>query len=125
MNDEPKDMLKGLVLAESLQDPGVLDLLRITRTETWHVTNAAPYQPDTWTALSFEVAAEQAAAVCLALSRGLKPGWYVDASTASRVVVIFPDRIFDYRRDDRDQRAAAQEHARSLGVPESQLDWGE
>ncbi len=121
-----KELLQGLVFGESLQDAGVLDLLQITRTETWHVTNAAPYQPDTWTALSFEVDAKQADAICQALSRALKPGgWYVNASTASRVYVIFPDRVFVYRQGDREQRAAAQKHALSLGVPESQLDWGE
>jgi hypothetical protein len=119
-------MLKGILLRESLQDADVLGLLPITRTETWQVNNAAAYQPTTWTALSFEADAEQADLVSQALSRALKPqGWYINASTASRVYVIFSDRVFVYRQGDRGQRAAAQEHARSLGIPDSQLDWSE
>ena len=48
-------MLTGLLLQESLNDLNVLDRLRITKTETWDVANAADFQPTVWTAMSFEV----------------------------------------------------------------------
>jgi hypothetical protein len=119
-------MLRGLLLKESLHDTSVLSLLRITRTETWQINNATADQPTTWTALLFEADAEQADLVSQALSRAIEPrGWYLNASTASRAYVIFPDRVFVYQQGDRGQRIAAREYARSLGIPESQLDWGE
>jgi hypothetical protein len=37
--------------------------------------------------------------------------------------VIFPERVFRYRRGDQDARAAAQQHGRTLAIPEPQLDW--
>lgn len=119
-------MFTGLLLQESLTDLSVLDLLRITGTETWQVRNAAPGQPSVWTALSFEADEGQAQAIAARLSAILKPqGWYINASTATQVYVIFPRRVFAYPRGDAAQRAAAKEFGRSIGVPERQLDWNE
>ena len=119
-------MLKGLLLEESLEDPGVLDLLRITRTETWQASNSAAFQPDTWTALSFEADERQAGALAAELSRSLKPlGWYINASTATDVYVIFPNKVFKYRKGDRVRREEAKRYGLTVGIPESQLDWSE
>ena len=59
------------------------------------------------------------------LSRALKPKWYVDCSTGTQMYVIFPGKVFKYARGDQEQRALAQDFGRKLGIPESQLDWGE
>lgn len=119
-------MLYGLLLKESLEDTSILELVRVTKTESWQVGNAAPYQPATWTALSFEAEENQADALADKLSQALKPqGWYINAFTATQVYVIFPNKVFKYRKDDSIQRAEAQQHGRSIGIPESQLDWGE
>jgi len=119
-------MLKGLLLEESLADSDVLHALRVTKTETWQVQNAASNQPAVWTALSFEVDASQADLIAQRLSRSLKPqGWYINASTSDMVYVIFPNKVFKYRKGDIAQRAAAREYGRSLEIPDSQLDWSE
>jgi hypothetical protein len=118
-------MLKGLLLKESLDDLGVLDRLRITQTETWNVSNAAEFQPNVWTALSFEVDDDQADIVTVTLSQALKPRWYIDARLADQVYVIFPQRIFKYRQGEQAHKAEAQRYGRSLGIPDSQLDWGD
>jgi len=119
-------MLNGLLLKESLDDLRVLDLLRVIKTETWQVGNAAEGQPPVWTALSFEAPVGQADAITEALSGALKErGWYINASTDALVYVIFPRKVFRYPKGDGAQRAVAQAYARSVGVPESQLDWGE
>lgn len=119
-------MLKGLILKESLEDSLVLDLVHITRTETWQVSNAAQHQPATWTALSFEADDGQADSLTGQLSRSLKAqGWYVNASTATHVYVIFPGKVFKYRKGDTAQRETAKRYGRSLNIPESQLDWSE
>ena len=119
-------MLKGLLLKESLKDERILNRVRVTATERWDIQNAAEFQPAVWTALSFEINEDQAASFCEELSRALHAsGWYVDAATAAQKYVIFPGKVFCYPRGDVLQRAAAQQFGRTLGIPESQLDWGE
>jgi hypothetical protein len=118
-------VFSGLLLKESLQDDGVLDLLRVTRTEVWDVQNAADWQPRQWTAISFEGESERADEVAQALSRAMKPAWYANFSTETHVYVIFEDRVFKYVKEDAQARAEAQAHAISAGVPENQVDWGE
>ncbi len=118
-------MLKGLLLKESLTDLGVLDRLHMTQTETWNVGNAAEYQPNVWTAISFEVDDDQADAIAAELSHVLKsPGWYIDARLNDEVYVIFPQRVFKYRRGDQAGKIEAQVYARTIGIPASQIDWG-
>jgi hypothetical protein len=119
-------MLTGMLLTESLVDLHVLDRLRITNTETWHVSNASADQPNLWTALSFEVDDAEADAVAIELSHTLKsPGWYIDARWGDEVIVIFPDRIFRYQRGDQIGKANAQTYAQAIGIPPSQIDWGD
>jgi hypothetical protein len=119
-------MLTGLLLQESLDDLRVLDLLCVTKTETWQVGNAAEGQPSVWTALSFEAPVGQADAIAEALGGALKArGWYINASTETHVYVIFPRKVFRYVKGDSAQRAAAKAYGRLIGIPEGQLDWGE
>ncbi len=119
-------MLVGLILKESLEDLDVLDLMHITKTETWQVPNAAAYQPPVWTALSFEAEASRADDLAEKMAAALKPrAWYINASTDTHVFVIFPGRVFKYLKGDREQREAVKRFGRSLAIPESQLDWSE
>ncbi len=117
--------MNGLIIEQSLADPQALKHVQVTKTEFWQSSNAAPYQPVAWTAQSFTVADEQAQAVSEALRLALKPGWYINPSTALHVSVIFPERIFKYIQGDQHQRENAREYGRSLGIPEAQLDWRE
>ena len=116
---------RGLLIREGLQDESVLSALQITRTEVWDVKNAAPFQPSTWTASSFEGDAGQADAMAEALSQALKADWYCNMATEEHIYVIFGGKAFKYRRGDAQGRAEAQAYGRAVGVPESQLDWGE
>ena len=121
--DQP--LCKGLLLKESLSSLDILEKLTITKSETWDVRNAAPDQPSIWTALSFEVEESRMAEIEEELSRALKPKWFVDCSTETQKYVIFSGKVFKYARGDQEQRALAQDFGRKLGIPESQLDWGE
>ncbi len=119
-------MLKGLLLKESLADLHVLDRLCVTQTETWNVSNVADDQPKVWTAISFEVDDAEADTVIEELSHMLKsPGWYIDARQAERAIVIFPGRVFRYLRGDGAGKAEAQAYAQAIGIPASQIDWGD
>ena len=52
-------------------------------------------------------------------------GWYCDFRSATETYVVFSQRVFRYPRGDAPGREEAEAHARSVGVPESQLDWPE
>ena len=116
----------GLLLKESLADTRVLDLLHITSSESWPVSNAASYQPTVWTALSFETDSSQSDAIADKLSQALKAqGWYINASTETHVYVIFPNKVFKYLKGDSIARGEASRYALSIGIPKDQLDWEE
>jgi hypothetical protein len=82
-------------------------------------------QPLTWTFLDFEAPDERREQLAEALSAALVPagGWYCDFRNADETFVVFSGRIFRYPRGDPRGRAEAEEYARSVGVPEAQLDW--
>ena len=118
--------MNGLLLKEGLADINVLDLVHITKTESWPVSNATVDQPAVWTALSFEVEDSQADVIADKLSQTLKlRGWYITVSTTTHDYVLFPSKVFKYRKGDSRQRDEAKRYGRAFGIPESQLDWSE
>jgi len=116
---------EGLLIEEGLKDKCVLASLHITRAEVWDVKNAASFQPSQWTAMWFDGDASKADAAAAALSQSLYPDWYCNLTTEQHSYVVFGARVFKYPRGDPQGRAEAQAYGRSVGVPESQLDWGE
>lgn len=81
-------------------------------------------QPDTWTLLEFETGDANAERLAHLLADILdEPGWYADFHSDDETFVVFSGRVFRYPRGDRAGRAAAERYARSMGVPEAQLDW--
>jgi hypothetical protein len=119
-------LLSGLLIKESLQDESVLDLVRITQTETWRIANAAPNQPTTWTAIQFEAEAHLADELAAAFSHAMRAGsWYLNFSFDNKVYVVFPKKVFKYIRGNPRAREQAIRFGRALKIPGSQLDWDE
>jgi hypothetical protein len=119
-------MIQGALITESLRTDTTLDDLNIVvrKIVRSQPQNTTPEQPMTWTVLYFEADDAASEALASAFSEALdEPGWYVDFASESETFVVFPVRIFRYPRGDEKGRAEAAEHGRSLGVPESQLDW--
>ena len=119
----------GGLIAESLRVGGVLEGVPLTVTKVWRndVGDVEAGQPRTWTYLDFEVADQDVERLAIALEGALerRGGWYCDFRTATETFVIFAGRSFRYPRGDDSGRARAADHARSVGVPEAQLDWPE
>jgi hypothetical protein len=118
-------MFKGLLLRESLKDEGILDLVEVTKTEVWDVQNAEGGQPERWTAISFEGESDRADEAAEAMGWAIKPEWYANFSTEAHVYVVFENRVFAYPKGDTEARAEVEAYALSVGIPESQVDWGE
>jgi hypothetical protein len=121
--------LAGTIIAESLRVGAVLDgvdlaVRKISRADVGDVDAG---QPLTWTFLDFEADDADAARLAEALSGALETagGWYCDFRNEQETFVVFSGRVFRYPRGDRAGRSEAEAHGRSVGVPESQLDWPE
>ena len=119
-------MFTGVIIRESLRDPAVVNQLKITHEEVENIDNAAEGQSSTWHLLSVEVESEKIVEVTDAISKALKKGkWYVDFSSDTEKVVVFPERVFRYPRGNAERRQQAVQYGRSLAIPESQLEWKE
>jgi hypothetical protein len=81
----------------------------------------------TWTFIEFEIPDDEAERLANGLSEVLDPahGWYCEFRTSDETFVVFSGRQFRYRRGDRSGRIEVEIYGRSVGVPESQLDWRE
>lgn len=118
--------LSGVLIAESLCVGSELSgvPLQVTSIQRIAVGNATADQPQHWTLLHFQAPEDAARQLAEALANCLAPtGWYVDYSTTTEVFVVFADRVFRYPRGDAAARAEVEAYARSVGVPEAQLDW--
>ena len=117
---------RGLLLREGLKDLRVLDMVRGIKTETWDINSDADALPRIWTAIRFEGDEGNAAMIAERLSQSLSPDrWCGRLSTENHVYVMFPNKVFKYLRGDRQSREKAQDHARSMGIPDSHLKLGE
>ncbi|MFO0702616.1 MAG: hypothetical protein U0514_01935 [Candidatus Andersenbacteria bacterium] len=115
-----------MIIKESLSDQTVLAQFKITHEEVENIDNAAVGQPSRWHLLSVTVDEDKVQEAAGAVSRALKKGkWYVDFSSDSEKIVVYPGRVFRYQRGNAASRVQAVTYGRSLGIPESQLDWKE
>ena len=119
---------KGLLLKESLNDETVLNLINTTKTEIWdNIQNASKGQPKKWTAIYFEFEGSEEEAIIKAetLSRALKEMWYMNFSTEEEIYVIYPkNKFYKYVKGDEQRKQEAINYGLSIGIPQSQLDWG-
>jgi hypothetical protein len=117
----------GALIGESLRPDATVQGIPLTATRIFRAAlgDAKAGQPQFWTVIEFEVAADSAAGLAEVLSGVISPdgGWYCDFRSAEQVFVVFGGRIFRYPRGDREARAAAEAYGRSAGVPDAQLDW--
>ncbi len=121
-------MLTGTLVGESLRVGARLDglPLRLHWVASVEPAATAPGQPPRWTLLEFGADDKTAPDLAAALAQCLDPGpWYANFSTDEEIYVVFADRVFRYERGDRSGRARAAQYARTVGVPEPQLDWSD
>jgi hypothetical protein len=120
-------MLKGTIVAESLRLGGVIEGVSLAVRKLERINAGIGEQPPRWTLLWFEAADSTGDRLAEALADALDSvgGWYADFHSDTEVTVVFSGRIFRYRRGDKDGRAGVADYARSVGVPEVQLDWAE
>jgi hypothetical protein len=119
-------MFSGALILESVRVGSRLNDLNLVVREIYRFRreDATADQPETWSVLEFEVSDDDAPQVAEAFASVLsQPGWYVDFRSPAEAFVVLPGRVFRYGRVDAASRAEAQAYARSVGVPETQIDW--
>jgi hypothetical protein len=120
-------MLRGAIVAESLRLGASVEGVPLAVRKLERLDAGLGEQPREWTLLWFEAVDNDGDRLAEALSESLEAdcGWYADFHSDSEVTVVFAGREFRYRRGDAMERAKVAEYARSVGVPEHQLDWAE
>jgi hypothetical protein len=120
-------MLRGAIVAESLRPGEVLEGVPLVVRKLERIEAGVREQPRLWTLLWFEADEADADRLAVALADAFEAngGWYADFHSDAVVTVAFAGRTFRYRRGDDVERAEVAEYARSVGVPEEQLDWAE
>lgn len=123
-------MAAGTLIAESLRlnvplDGVLLEVGMVTRVGP--LPDPPPGQPSVWTFIEFSVHDERAPELAAALAAALDSelGWYCDFRTDAETFVVFAERVFRYARGSATGREEAAAYARSVGVPEGQIDWPE
>jgi hypothetical protein len=114
----------GLLLQESLEDTSILDRLNVTKVEIWEPGDRGEPGGPIWTATYFEGDDDAADTTAELISRAMKPSfWYANIHLDVDEIVIFSGKVFRYVRGDAQARKAPEDYARSVGVPEHQIDW--
>ncbi|GAB2646523.1 hypothetical protein GCM10009743_22640 [Kribbella swartbergensis] len=121
-------MYEGTLILESLRVGTELSgiPLVVRKISRYDVSTATTDQPPVWSVLEFDVEDKHTESLAGELSAALdSPGWYADFHNDQEIFVVFPGRVFRYRRGDTAARAEAQAFGRESGIPEPQLDWTE
>ena len=122
-------MVSGYVLVEGMRPSARLEgvPLTLTKIERYAVADATADQPGVWTTVEFEFPEEASERVADALAEVIDEhgGWYSHFNVNGETFVIYARRIFRYPSGDAAGRTEAVEYGRSVGVPDSQLDWDE
>lgn len=114
----------GTVILESLHDESVLNFAENVKREHAQMIDALPDQPASVTIATFTVRDEMAPAIVDELSRLLKAGhWYADVRNEFDMFVIFPGKVFHFTPKELDKRQKALDYAKTLAIPESQVDF--
>ena len=115
-------VLRGVLIGESVRRGVILQVSAVTRFE-------APEEPTPgppwWTFIEFEADEASAERLSASLADCLDAAlpWYASFKSDEEMFVVFAGREFRYPLGDAGARARVEDYARSVGVPESQLDW--
>jgi hypothetical protein len=115
----------GILLAERLRKDAPLDAPSLRVRRIWRTDAGDPSagQPLTWTFIEFEIPDDNIEVFAEVVAGALEPGWYCDFHSEQETFVVFAERLFRYPRGDKSGRELAEDYARSVGVPEVQIDW--
>lgn len=103
---------KGVVITESLTDPGVIRGLTVLEEE---------YDEESdWHLVTVEASEDQIEA----LAEQIKDGpWYIHFWSGDDVLVVFQNRVFSMKHSDKKTWQPVLKYGQSIGIPPEQLDF--
>ena len=110
---------KGVVIEESLEHKGLLDLVTIVRTKRAFLEGEKGRG-----VLHFhliEVGDQEEGAFVRAAEKSIKNGWYIHICKDGIMVVIYRGRAFEFMENQKEGLEEARAYGLSLGIPEGQL----
>ncbi len=117
---------RGVIIEESLDNKDILKKVKIVSTKVEKVTTE-PQTPwlSQWTLHTVEINQEKADEIARLISQSLERehDWYADFNNGERFYVIFTDKVFTYKKGDKEGRQKAVDYGLSLGIPDYQLDF--
>jgi|SRR3989338_9108457 len=104
-----------MIVEESLEDNRVLNDFHIINVRITDENNHA----ERWHVYKVETTKEQ----LQNFAPVLKPEWYAHFGCGDEMIVLFRDKMFAQKTNDKNTWQPAIEHGLSLGIPKSQLDF--
>lgn len=105
----------GIIVEESLDDNRILNGLDFRNVHITGHENPA----DRWHIFEINVSAEEIAE----LSKHITGNWYMHFWKGTDIIAVFRDKIFRFNYDDKNTWGEVLEYGRSIGIPDSQLDF--
>jgi hypothetical protein len=120
-------VVRGVLIVESLRVGGRIDGIpwRVHALTRFDAPPEPVGGPPTWTFLEFEAELDDADRLAAAFERALdgSRAWYASFRSELEMFVVFAGRSFRYELGDAVGKDEAETYARSIGVPDAQLDW--
>ncbi len=117
---------KGVIIEESLENKDILKKVKIVSTKIEEVTDEhqTPWLSQ-WTLHTIEIEPEKVDEIARQISKNLERehDWYADFNDGENFYVIFRDKIFTYKKGDKEGKQKAVDYGLSLGIPDYQLDF--
>jgi hypothetical protein len=105
----------GIIVKESLKDKSILKKLDVLSTETTRERNPV----DRWHLYTVSVSEKEIDA----LSKKIKPKWYMHFWKNKKVIAVFKDKKFEFTHNEKSTWKPAIEYGISVGIPKKQLDF--
>ena len=115
---------KGMVVAESLDDPTLINRFPVERALISKPFEWTPYKGAKPFSGRWHLYRVRCAETDLdVFQHHIQPGWFTHFWSGDVLVVIFSDKRFEAKLNDRATWTAAIAHGRSHDIPEYQLDF--
>jgi len=112
-------MYQGAIIKETLTNELILDHLIIDKVEIWKTNDTIKYWTMIWFSSDVIDFPER-------LSNALISGnWFADMKKGNCKYIVFKDKVLSYGIGNAEEKERVLEYCRSVGIPESQMNWSE
>ena len=106
----------GIIIEESLKNKEIIKKLKVLNLKVTDDENPN----DRWHIYTVQVTRDQIIEIQQSMAEGK---WYTHFIAGDEIIVVYKDKIFEYKMADKGEHAKAVEYGRSIGIPEEQLDF--